>query len=436
MIDKLEQRYHIRVISVMEPLHMHPDSPYYHHFRSQILQNAELELRIIRDRTLFGIHNAQKQGRYTAKAPIGYLNRKDQEGNPIIVVDPARAPLILEAFNRFIKGESISTIRSILRTKGINISGNSSVQRLLQNPVYMGHVNKIAYYDTPASIVKAIHDPIVSEDTWWKAQAIFNNKKKLMKNSVSEDFPLRGVLKCFCDRLYTAAYSRGRNAQYGYYKCNTHTAINLSAKKVHLQFEELMKEMSLPKLHIQYLEQKIIENINEQLKERSSSSENIRRQISSLSKKIDSVEEKYINNDLDKSTYAKWKSTYHSERSALQQSLSSLQQPVEEIWQNYQDSLGMLGSLHWCYQAASVEDKQGIIREVFNNQLYYQDSIYRTTYLLSIFHHKALTLKEKRLLIYEKPLEEIGKFDGSAPHGNSIEPLQRLLAIFSKLKAA
>ncbi len=315
------------------------------------------------------------------------------------------------------------------------IRGNSQLQDSLQNPFYMGYINKIAYYDTPADLVKGIHEPIITEDTWWRAQAIFNNKKKLQKNSLSEDFPLRGVLKCFCDRNYTAAFSRGNGGRIGYYKCNTHTGINLNAKKIHAQFDQLLQEMSLSQLHIQYLQQKILDNVSEQLKQRSSSSETFRRQVTAVNKKIDAVEEKFIAGDIDKVTYTKWKSNYHTERAMLQQSLDALRQPVEQIWSNYQECLGMLGSLRWVYHAAGVEDKQGIIREVFNNQLYYQDAVYRTTYLLDIFQPKVLILKEKRLLIYEQPLKNSEDLHQVPPTG-LLSNLSRLLSIISKLKAA
>lgn len=435
MIEKLEQRYHIRVISIMEPLHMHPDSPYYHHFRSQILQNAELELRIIRDRTLFGIHNAQKQGRYTGKAPVGYLNSRDKEDNPALIINPVIAPVVKEIYDRFLSGHTISAIRSAIKEKRLIIKGNSAIQRLLQNPVYMGYISKIAYYDTPTSLVKGLHEPIISEDTWWQVQSIFNNKKKLQQNSLSEDFPLRGVLKCFCDRNYTAAFSRGNGGRIGYYKCNTHTGINLNAKKIHAQFDQLLQEMSLSKMHIQFLQDKIMENINTQLKECSSSSETFRRQVAAVNKKIDAVEEKFITEDIDKATYTKWKSIYHTERSSLQQQLSAMEQPIEQIWKSYQDCLGMLGSLHWVYNASGVEDKHGIIREVFNNQLTYHEAVYRTTYLMDIFQPKALILKEKRLLIYEPPLKN-SQESKDVPLPGTQSNLSRLLAIISKLKAA
>jgi len=46
--------------------------------------------------------------------------------------------------------------------------------------------------------------------------------------------------------------------------------------------------------------------------------------------------------------------------------------------------------------------KRDFINRVFDNNLYYQDGIYRTPTMLRIFTHNALKMKEKGYLIYEK----------------------------------
>jgi site-specific DNA recombinase len=415
MIEQLEKNYGIRVISINEPIHLHPESPFFHYIRAQIIQNGELELRINRDRTRFGIHQAQRAGRYLGKAPIGYLNATDAGKLPIIVIDKPKAIFILQAYLRFLNKESMAAIRSFLKENNLIIRGNSQIRSILQNPVYMGYIKKISYYDDPETLVKGIHEPIVDPDTWWKVQAVFNSKVKPGRTKISEDFPFRGVLKCFCHRAYTGAFSRGRSSLVPYYKCNTHPSINLNANKIHGQFNELLKEMSLPASHVQFLQEKIVENLNNELSNRSQQVGHIHQQLAGLEKKISGLEEKYFLNKVDDATYAKWKTVYHTDRSALRDQLTDMQEPVDQVWQRYNDSLGKLSDLQWAYNGATVEDKQSFVRLVFDNSLYYQDNIYRTTFLMDLFKPKALILKEKRLLIYEQPPVEKVEFDLCAP---------------------
>lgn len=435
MIEQLEQQYHIRVISIREPIHMHPDSPFYTHMRTQIIQYGELELNMIRDRTKFGIHQAQKQGRYLSRAPRGYLNTKNENGEPIIIIDQDKKKIIIEVYDRFLAGETIDSIRKVIKTKGIDLRGNSSIQDLLRNPVYMGYIRQISYYDDPEKMIKAIHEPIIDENTWWKVQAIFNNKKQVQRSTMTNDFPLRGVLKCFCERNYTAAFSKGRHNLVGYYKCNTHTAINLNAKKLHAQFDEILIHLSLPEFHIQYLQQKILDNLNSKLQYREKEMNEKQQQFLALEKKIDSMEDKYLNNDLDKEAYSKWKIRYHTEKSLLQAQLADLRQPLDKVWNKFQSSTGDLANLQWLYSKGSVQQKQSFVRQVFNNQLYYQEGIYRTPTIMKVFESKATLLKEKRLLIIEQPPQNAENSQEVPPTGAELNPLFTLLQLFNDIKS-
>jgi site-specific DNA recombinase len=78
--------------------------------------------------------------------------------------------------------------------------------------------------------------------------------------------------------------------------------------------------------------------------------------------------------------------------------------------------------------------KREFVNQVFDNNLYYENGIYRTPTMLNIFSHNHLKMKEKGYLIYKK----IGGFREeiplSEPTGSSIEHLDRILAFFEGLK--
>lgn len=433
MIELLEGRYNIRIISTTQPIGLHPDSPYFHHLRSQMIQNGELELRIIRDRTKFGMMQAAKNGRYVSTAPFGYINARDDHNNPVLVIHEEKAEVIRDIYNRFLSGEPIAVIRQAVNK--YTVRGKSAMQATLQNPLYMGYVRKAAYYDEPEALVKGLHQPIIDEDTWWKVHAIFHQKKPVCRTTLSDTFPLRGVLKCYCGRNLTAANSKGRKEIYGYYKCNVPAhRDNLPSKKLHDDFDEILKELSLPKFHIQYLEQKVYQEINVEIEQQQKQLQEKSQQLIEIEKKIDNLEEKYFAHDIDKATYSKWKMRYHTDKSLLQSQLTDLRRPISQVWDRYNQNLDKLADLHYQYHELPVQDKQGFVRHVFDSKLYYQDNSYRTTYIMPIFEYKALKLKEKKLLILEQPELKTANLEGCAPHSTSIEPLYLLLDLFNNSK--
>jgi site-specific DNA recombinase len=436
MIELMENTYRIRVMSAMEPIHLHRESPFYFQFRSQILLGANTELLIIKDRTRFGMHHALKSGRYVSKAPIGYTNTRDGSNKPLLIINQDKAEHIKFIYASFLQGVSIQSIRHQLRTRGMIIAGNSTIQSILQNPVYMGYVLQPSYYDEPEKLIKALHDAIIDADTWWRVHAIFHQKKQPCRTTISAEFPLRGVLKCYCGRQLTAANSRGKKILVGYYKCNHHTGANFNAKRLHRQFNEILKELSLPQAHIDYLRSQVITEINNELKSAEKEQQAKQSQLSAIEKKIDQLEEKFFASDIDRATYSKWKMRYHSERGTLHDQLAALRRPADETWAQYSANFDKLADLHWLYHAAEVEQKQSFVRLGFDSELYYEAGIYRTPSIIDLFAHKAHTLKEKGLLIIEQPNTITSQFAGSAPHGNTIEPLRAFFSLLAQIKAA
>lgn len=66
----------------------------------------------------------------------------------------------------------------------------------------------------------AIHEPIIAYVTWQSVQHKLKAPEKA-KVVLDSELPLRGVLRCHCEKLLTGAPSRRRHGKYFYYyKCN------------------------------------------------------------------------------------------------------------------------------------------------------------------------------------------------------------------------
>lgn len=419
MIEKLEKRYSIRIMSVMEPINLHPDSPYFFQFRTQMLVGAQVELMVIKDRTKFGLRQAALSGRHAHAAPFGYTNLRDDRRKPLLIVVPEQAELVREAFALFAAGVPMAEIHRKLSPRGLSIKGNSAMSRLLSNPLYAGLVKVPAYYDDPEELVPGKHEAIVDRATWWKVQAILNPRSK-QRVILNDEVPLRGSLKCHCKKPLTAGNSKGKNKYYWYYKCNTHKE-NLNATKLHGQFDDLLREISFPDAYLRYLEAKVAEEIESMLEARTAEISARKKQLAGIEADLDRLEEKFLRDDIDKTAYDKWKVRWENERHAILQTLDDAQEPIDHVWSQYSAQLYKLQDLNFLFNKADISEKQAFIRLVFNNELYYQDGVYRTPYLLPLFQLKTATLQEKGLLIYEQPRESLREIPLVAKTG--VEPV-------------
>lgn len=129
-------------------------------------------------------------------------------------VNEEQAPIIKEIFDRYTNGEKISNIAKYLQSIGVKTNrGNPPdrrfVEYMLFNPVYTGKIRwstngKKAsardFYSEDFIISDGIHEPIIPQETFDKAQELLNASRqkyrKYQRSDQQVDFMLKGLLKC------------------------------------------------------------------------------------------------------------------------------------------------------------------------------------------------------------------------------------------------
>ena len=163
---------------------------------------AQLEREQIKERMTMGLEARAKDGKWTGagNAPIGY----DFVGDSCLKVNEYEAMQVREAFDLFLQRTPILRISKILNEKGYRHKYGTwkfaALKEVLRRPVYCG---LIKYKD---EIYEGIHDAIISQDTYDKAQAIFEERNRAnleYKNAFKYKYPLGGLLFCKqCNAYY------------------------------------------------------------------------------------------------------------------------------------------------------------------------------------------------------------------------------------------
>lgn len=410
MIHLLEEKFKIRIVSVFEPLHLPIHSPYYFQFRTNLLMNAQVERMVIIERTKMGTNHANKNGYITNNAPFGYTNIRNDKNQPTVAADPIKSEMVKLIYQLFINGVGYREIQLHLSHKfGYRMPGNSTMKGILTNPVYAGLVRVRAFLDQPEHLVKGIHQPIIPEHTWWQVQQMMSPKQRERK-LLSEDFPLRGAVKCHCGKMLTAAFSTGKSVKVGYYWCTTHRSLNIRARAMHEQFDQLLAGMSLPDEYlttlIDYSETAMIKASKvreDRIKEKAE-------QLLGIRDKQDQLQSEYLAKVFSRDEFTKWNDRFNQERIMMEAELSELRYPTEFAWNTYREGIHKLKNIKLLFQIADLPQKNAMINAMFGGQLYYHNNGFRTPYLLDIFRTKAASLQEKRLIEIDQPLEENSSF--------------------------
>lgn len=394
-IQHLNNKFGIKVLSTHDSIDTDFTDPSTFMIRAFKLMIAESELHRIRQRTRNGNYQAAMSGRYINVAPIGYKNKRDEYGKPILIIDEEKANIIKRIYKLYLRGIPLEEIR-----KEMKIKGNSQTRNILSNHVYCGLIKVPG--TKPVKFVKGLHSPIISEQDFWAVQEKLSGKS--IKRHNNEDVPLRGVLKCWCGRTATAGNSKSKSGKYyWYYLCPIHRK-NMSAVKLHDQLNKILATISFTEEEMQQMKSRMAYNIGKELQEKGKQLHQIKKDIENVQRRIESLEEKYLlQPDISETSYKKAIGKLYAEQKELQHALSIANTDQDVYFDRLNELLPKLTSLENAFNQLSLTRKQQFLNVVFDKNLYWMNGSYRTPFIHQLFSDKELILKEKGLLIKQQP---------------------------------
>jgi DNA invertase Pin-like site-specific DNA recombinase len=203
---------------------------------------AQMERARIRDRTHGQKVRLRAQGKFLeGLPPFGYMKAKGRDSSDKprrLVVDPENAKIVVEMFERCVRGESIQQIVRYLRAHYTQLRfTNTWVSRALHNRVYTGQLSTTPvrprgaphYFQAQAQWIDA-HEPIVAMELFLRAQAALASRRaggdRPSRGSGTEYFLMRGLATCgLCGSLVRGVpvHETCSTKHLGYYVCRHRT---------------------------------------------------------------------------------------------------------------------------------------------------------------------------------------------------------------------
>lgn len=181
---------------------------------------AQLERETIRDRMVMGQMKRVESGLplITSRGRTFGYNVIDTK----LYVNEEEAKHLQLIYDIFEEEKSITFLQKRLKKLGFKVETYSRYKNWLTNDLYIGYVS---YGDKVH--VKGIHDPVISEEQFYRVREIFSHMGKnpnLNKISASLLNNLIVCEKCGLGYVHRAkdTVSRGKKYHYRYYSCKTH----------------------------------------------------------------------------------------------------------------------------------------------------------------------------------------------------------------------
>jgi site-specific DNA recombinase len=284
------------------------------------------------ENTKRGLRQKVRRGERPGLAPFGYIN---DVRTKTVIVDKRRAPIIVEAFELYVKGTSrLEDIAIFLASKGVVTSSGKQfpkdqVKRLLTNPFYYGH------FIYAGEVHEGKHTAIMSKKLFDQVQATLCKRGRPQKGATAPQI-FCGLLRCAtCNLAITAEkkvkhQKNGNVHEYVYYRCTRkHKTIKcteppITEPDLTAQLSDILQGYTLPKSWVQALETMIAED--ERKAEQSSGVfiANAQTRISNLQGKLQRLLDGYLDQDIDQPTYRTKQAELMSEKKSLEEQIAKL----------------------------------------------------------------------------------------------------------------
>ena len=335
---------------------------------------------------LQGIRRGKKEGRWLGGCPLGYRNARNHHNRPIITPEGGiKEKYVKEAFKLFSTGfYAVEDLRKKLNSSELYVSRNS-FWNLLHNKVYIGLIFVPAYKNEHEEYVKGQHTAIIDEATFYKCQAIFEQRKKKTTTSliaVRDEFPLRGHLICpKCGKMLTGSSSKGKQGvRYPYYHCGKGCKERQSAEKVNEAFITLLGTLNFKpnrlKLFGEILKDKFSNNAIESEKVLFQ----IQQKIEKYKQRLANARTLMLDGDITSNEYKEMKIEIENSIVNETRNMIEISNSMASIDKKIIRNIELLANIKNTYLERDVEIKRRIISSMFPDKLVFEKNSVRTLF--------------------------------------------------------
>ena len=277
--------------------------------------------------TFYGMRRARKEGRLMGKAPFGYINRSKEDGRKYVAFKEPEASAMRWAFNEVAKGIlAADQVRQKMNTQTPVKLSRSAFHVAIRNPIYCGKIFIAKFQDEEAHLVQGQHEPLISEDLFYKVQLVLDgNKREERPNTkiLSDvNLPLRGFLVCSeCGRNLTGSASKGRTSRYYYYHCVSSCGFRQKAEVANEIFEKGMRQFALNG-SAQIVKRLLLDNYKKFVNNPFDEKKQIAQEIDKLNARLSVARNKLLSEIIDDEEYLEIKDECKTRIESLEEQLS------------------------------------------------------------------------------------------------------------------
>ena len=325
-------------------------------------------------------------------APFGYRYERVGHHGKMLVPDEPRASIVREVLEGFASGR----FNSQMEVKRF-LDGHPDFRRKYSKTIYLQKIRELlersvyaGYMDAPKwglSQIEGKHEPLISYET--HRRVLERLRKPLSaptRQDTSEDFPLRGIVTCdCCGRAMTAAWSKGRNAHYGYYFCQTKrcedSRKSIRREKLEGEFEAILSHLRPSEKILGVLQGMLRETYGARSRSGNERAKTLKSELATVQRKIAQVMDRLVESD-DAGLVAAYEQQIrklHAERIVLEERLAAPGKKLRSFDESYRTALSFVASPRKYWDSGHLAARRLVPNLLFGGTVPYKRNVgYRT----------------------------------------------------------
>lgn len=360
LAEELRIKYGVEIFAVSQPTDTSNPSGIFQQNIQFLFSHYDNELR--KQRSIAGMKEKFKRGIWVAKPPIGYDIVKTNGVRKIVINSVGKK--IKKAFVWKSEGMKNEAILERLRSLGIKLN-KQHLTKIFKNPFYCG---LLSHSMLEGQLVEGTHEILVSKALFLQVNEIHRDNPGygVPHKKLQDEVPLKVFIRCSdCNQPFTGYIVKAKGLWY--YKCRTKGCkCNQSAIRLHKQFIGLMEQYCIRtelKAPLLAMMESVWMDIN---KERIQLEKEYKKQLAALEEKLESIEESYfINKEMSKETYEKFRSKFMTQHQEIASQLSKTENKVSNPTAVLEKALDISINLATEWNSADIEHKEKLQKLVF-----------------------------------------------------------------------
>ena len=362
------------------------------------------ELKNIKTRTKSVVEHRAKNGYALGKAPVGYLNIRNQEKRGIIVPDESVKHHIVHAFELYATGLfSMERVGVELAKSGfLNSKGKpypkKRIEDILKSPLYMG---KVMY---EGQLYDGKHEAIISPELFYRVQAVFSGSSN--KKPRGNVYTYSNIIKCAkCGYTYVGITKHGahKSGTYKYYHCSNYKGAHVKERNIseHLldeAMQEVIDSFDITDNEIKSIKKDIYSAIEDLRTYEKKSIDDLKKQYEDI---VDTITQTLIN----KNTGILSEETCNEALSKLEKRKLAINCEIMNLSENSRDTVKRINILidfanriPELYLKATLDEKRLILATITDEITFDEDTNKLTVKLNPVFEHlRQIKLQNKEV---------------------------------------